>query len=438
MRQPTVRGHWRWLALCFLACLAVLEFSARGPVRALGWSSRDFNDFISPYVQTRAWLSGRDPYAPSTLAELWPASPRPPFLLKESADGTLPAKRGLPSPYPVLAFPVLLTFASLPWRIAICAWVVVCVLAVFTIAAVLIEFAGVRRNKQLALLIFVSVLLLAPVQTAVAASNIVNVVLAVGMVAAFCQTHNRSAWPGVLLTLALALKPTVAVPFAIYALANRNRSKVIPVAITTGIFLLSLTIIPQHGRTLWWSSFLGNSRSMFASGAIDDYSTANPLHFQLVNLQAALFPLLRNRTRTQIAAWFVSIILFGLWFRALRRDREVGLLDLAILVSITLLPLYHRFTDAGLLLAPVAWALRELKGEMKRFAAGCLLLASPFLIPGATMLQEFSERSEVLQNLSRTRLWNLVLLPHESWLILVICVLLLMARSRTRTPAGGL
>ena len=438
MHLPTVRGKWRWLALCFLACLAVLEFSARGPVRALGWSSRDFNDFISPYAQTRAWLSGRDPYAPSTLAELWPASPLPPFLLKESADGTLPAKRGLPSPYPVLAFPVLLPFASLPWRIAICVWVIVCVLAVFTIAAVLIEFAGDRRNKQLALLILVSGLLLAPVQTAVAASNIVNVVLALGMLAAFCQTRNRSAWAGILLTLALALKPTVAVPFVIYALANRNRSKVIPVAITTGIFLLSLTIIPQHGRTLWWSSFLGNSRGMFASGAIDDYSTANPLHFQLVNLQAALFPLLQNRSRTQIAVWLVSIILFGLWIRALRRDREVGLLDLAILASVTLLPLYHRFTDAGLLLVPVAWALSALKGEMRHFAAGCLLMASPFLIPGATMLHEFSGRSEVLRNLSRTRLWNLFILPHEAWLILFISVLLLTARYRSRSQAGGL
>jgi len=426
-----VHRRLRLSVLGLLTCLAVLVFAARGPVRALGWSSHDFNDFISPYVQTHAWFSGRDPYAPSTLTELWPASPRPPFLLKESADGTLPAKRGLPSPYFVLAFPVLWPIAALPWRIAIHVWVVVCVVAVFTVAWVLIEFAEGRRHKTLALLILVSVLLLAPVQTAVATSNIVNPVLALGMLSAFCQSRNRSRWAGALLALAVGLKPTVALPFVIYALANRNRSKAMSAAIVSGVLLLSAAILPQHG-TLLWKSFLGNSQMMFAPGAIDDFSTANPLRFQLVNLQVALFPVLQNRTLTQIAAWLVFTTLLGFWLRAVRRDREVGLLDLAILVSAALLPVYHRFTDAGLLLVPVAWALREMKGEMRAFAAGCLLLASPFLIPGATVLHEFSGRSEILQNLSRTRLWNLFILPHEAWLILILCVVLLTARSLSR------
>src|ERR1019366_8595192 len=172
-------GHrLRLSVLCLLTCMAVLEFSARGPLRALG-SNRDFNDFISPYAQTRAWLAGHDPYAPSTLRELWPVFPGPTFLLKESVDGTLPAKRGLPSPYLDIAFPLLLPIAELPWRIAICVWVLMCVLAVF-----------------------VSVLLLAPVHTAIAASNIVTVVFALGMIAVFCLTQNRAEMAGVLLTIA--------------------------------------------------------------------------------------------------------------------------------------------------------------------------------------------------------------------------------------------
>ena len=125
---------------------------------------------------------------------------------------------------------------------------------------------------------------------------------------------------GVLLTIAIALKPTVALPFAIYALASRNRIKVIIPAIVTAILLLFLTIIPQHGRTLWWKSFLANNQSMFAPGAIDDFSTANPLHFHMVNLQAALFPILQNRVLTQIGAGLVFVVLLAFWFRAVRRD----------------------------------------------------------------------------------------------------------------------
>ena len=170
---------------------------------------------------------------------------------------------------------------------------------------------------------------------------------------------------------------------------------------------------------------------MFAPGAIDDFSTANPLRFQMVNLQAALFPVLENRPYTQAATWAVFIVLLGLWFRATRRDRRVGLLDLAILATATLLPLYHRFTDAGLLLVPVTWALTELAREMRAFAAACLFLTVPFLVPGAAMLYEFSQGPGVLQRLSRTRVWDVLILPHQAWLILMICALLLAARILT-------
>ena len=429
MELSRVRSRLRLSALCLLTCLAVLEFSARGPVRALGRSGRDINDFISPYTQTRVWLSGHDPYAPSNLRDLWPVFPAPNFLLQESVDGTLPAKSGLPSPYLDIAFPLLLPIAELPWRIAICVWILMSVLAVFVVASILIHLAGVRRRSQLALMIFVSALLLAPMQTAIATSNIVTVVFALGMVVVFCLAKDRAGMAGVLLTIAIALKPTVALPFAIYALASRNRIKVIIPAIVTAILLLFLTIIPQHGRTLWWKSFLANNQSMFAPGAIDDFSTANPLHFHMVNLQAALFPILQNRALTQIGAGLVFVVLLAFWFRAVRRDGQLGLLDLAILASAALLPVYHRFTDAGLLLVPVAWALRELRGERRGFAAGCLLLASPFLLPGAAMLHEFSGRSEMLQSLSRSRLWDWFILPHECWLILMLCVVLLTVRS---------
>ena len=430
-----MHSRWRWLVLCLLTCMAILEFSARGPFRALG-SNRDFNDFISPYAQTRVWLSGHDPYAPSNLRGSWPVLPGPTFLVTESGDGTLAAKRGFPSPYLDIAFPLLLPIAELPWRIAIWVWVLLCILSVFVVTSVLIDLAGVRIRSEVALMILVLTLLLAPVHTAIAAANIVTVDLALGLLATFCLMQNRAKTAGVLLTLAIVLKPTIALPFVIYAVVcvvvKRDRVKAIGPAIATGVLLLCAAIIPQHGRTLWWNSFMANNQSMFASGAIDDFSTANPLHFQLINLQAALFPILHNRALTQLGAALAFVVVIAFWIRAVRRDGQLGLLDLAILASAALLPVYHRFTDAGLLLVPIAWALSEMEGELRGFAAGSLLLASPFLIPGATMLQEFSGRSAVLHNLSRSRLWDWFILPHECWLILMICVVLLTARCRFR------
>jgi len=427
MELSQVRRGWRWPVFCLLTCMAVLEFSVRGPIRGLG-PSRDFNDFLSPYVQTRAWFSGRDPYAASTLSDMWPVVPPPPFLLPESADGTLAAQRGLPSPYMTTAFPLLLPIAELPWRIAIRAWFLLCVVAVLVAVWALIHLAGVRGRSPLALAILVSELVLAPVHTAIAAANIVTVVLALSLVATFCLMRNRPGMAGVLLTLAVALKSTVALPFVIYALLSRMRIRVVVPAVATGILLLSVAIIPPHGRTLWWKSFLANNQAMFAPNAIDDFSTGNPLHFQLINLQVALFPILHNRTLAQLGAALAFVVLIILWLWAVRRDRQIGLLDLAIVASAALLPVYHRFTDAGLLVVPVAWALIELEGERRRFAVGCLVLASPFLVPGATMLHEFSRGTGMLQDISRSRLWNCFILPHECWSILMLCAVLLAAR----------
>jgi hypothetical protein len=47
--------------LILLVLLAASEFMVRGPVRFLRVA--DFNDFISPYIQSRALAKGMDPYS---------------------------------------------------------------------------------------------------------------------------------------------------------------------------------------------------------------------------------------------------------------------------------------------------------------------------------------------------------------------------------------
>lgn len=430
-----IGGRFRVVVLCLLACLAILEFSLRGPVRALGKDGQNFNDFVSPYEQTHAWISGRDPYAPDVLRDLWPTSVRPHFVVTESADGTLSAKRGIPSPYWTPTFPLLLPIAEFPWKIAIWLWSVTSVAAVLMVAFILVHLANARRYSPLAITIIVSVLLWAPLQTAIATSNIFTIAFALGMSAALCLQQNRTRLAGILLTCTLALKPTVGLPFLIYALVHQKRSRVIPAAIATGLLLLCLTVIPHHGGTLWWQSFLANSQRMFSPGAIDDFSTDNPLHFQLVNLSVPLFTLLPGRTLAEVSATLIFVILIILWLFAVRRDGQLGLLDLAILTSASLLPVYHRFMDAGVLLIAVAWALRELEGELRSSAIACLLLASPFLVPGASLLHEFSERYETLHKLSQSWLWESLILTHEAWLILLLCAALITARYHSRVSA---
>ncbi len=108
--------------LLLLVLLAASEFVVRGPVRFL--RAADFNDFISPYIQSRALVKGMDPYSPEVLVRLWPVegAHRPEFLAKDLADGSLIAKRGIPTAYPLTCLFLLVPLAVLPWPVAHLAW----------------------------------------------------------------------------------------------------------------------------------------------------------------------------------------------------------------------------------------------------------------------------------------------------------------------------
>src|ERR1035438_5209988 len=108
--------------LVLLVLLAASEFVVRGPLRF--FRAADFNDFISPYVQSRALIQGLDPYSPEVLVQLWPVTGphRLQFLAKDLADGTLIAKRGIPTAYPLTCLFLLGPLAVMPWPVAHLVW----------------------------------------------------------------------------------------------------------------------------------------------------------------------------------------------------------------------------------------------------------------------------------------------------------------------------
>src|SRR5262249_28050801 len=105
----------------FLLIFAVFAFAVRGPLRFAG--ARDFNDFISPYIQSRAFLMGLDPYSPEVLVRLWPAHHFN-FLDKDLAEGSLVINHGIPTAYPITCLLFLVPFALLPWPVAHALWLV--------------------------------------------------------------------------------------------------------------------------------------------------------------------------------------------------------------------------------------------------------------------------------------------------------------------------
>src|ERR1700735_4887398 len=130
-RSVKLMASKTWCRLLFSALLlvSVAEFVVRGPLR-VATDGMQWNDFMSPYIQAKAWLLGKNPYRTDELLKLWPAdNPRPLFVDRDAAAGLLEKKRGIPTPYPPLTLVLLSPFAKLSWTSAMRVWIVVNVAA---------------------------------------------------------------------------------------------------------------------------------------------------------------------------------------------------------------------------------------------------------------------------------------------------------------------
>jgi len=92
-------------------------------------------------------------------------------------------------------------------------------------------------------------------------------------------------WADLLFAVAICLKPQVGLCFLLFYVTQR-RWRVAWVASA----LCELVAVIAGGRLLlartpWLSSSVENSRQVFAPGAINDFTLANPLWFHLINLQ---------------------------------------------------------------------------------------------------------------------------------------------------------
>jgi len=431
----------RWsVVLWLLILLSGAEFIVRGPLRFA--HARDFNDFISPYIQSKAWVKGIDPYSPANLVRLWPReAQQPEFLEQDLATRNLVLRRGIPTAYPLTALVVLAPMTVLPWPLAHAVWLSINLLGYAAMGVSLALLIRLRWN-EIRTYVFCAVLLaLAPFHTGLAAGSIAIVVVSIAAVVCLAAARRHDILAGTLLAIAVSLKPQIALPFLLYFLLCRRwrlaGTAIGFVAVVAALAVLRLKITGG----LWLANYLDDNRILFSRGSLGDFSEANPIRFGLVNLQVLLYVIVHNRAVANGLALAAGIIA-GLWWLFLLCRRSANgqqLLALSALVVISLLPVYHRLYDASLLAFPLAWSLTELPGRVRRLAniAFCLIL--PFLVPGGTLLEQIELRGYVNAAVRSAWWWKALVMPHQVWVLAILSVVLLVAmRWTANQPSGGL
>jgi len=390
-----------------LVVLALGDFVVRGIVPAFNAGKNDFSD---PYCAAWLFRHGQNPYD-SDLATL---------VNKESAKSEVRIVPIYPATAYVLAVP--LTFFS--WRVANGLWAMLSLSSLGAIFFAILRTARSIPKQQSALMTVCLISAFAPFHTALHVANGSLLTISLCGIAVYLATKERSYHAGTVLAAAACLKPQLGIWLIIFYIA-RKQWKLVATSVSVGFVIASIALarIPLSAVDLW-SNYTGNLHHWFGTGGQNDFTPANPLHFQLVNVQVVFYQLLHSTVWANLAAWtcfFVGVIIWG--WNGSRSNFSPQPLVLASLLALSLLPFYHRSYDLGVLIFALCWALSEINGEHRSAARAVVALYCVLLLPGQAVVTRLQPH---LSNwVIGSWWWNLVVAPYAVWALLAINVILL-------------
>jgi hypothetical protein len=416
---PTIK-----VILWALIFLAAMEFTVRGPARYL--QASNWNDLSQNYVASKVWLKGQSPADPETFVATWKQQTGSRLDLDDIRTHLAPPPGGL-----VVLAPV----AALPWKIAEVVWLALLLISFAATVWALASIAGFHWNESRTLVFIATCLALAPFQTDIASGNSSIFVIALCVLAIWFARHNRNIASGILFGIACALKPQLGAFLVLYYLVRR-RWKLFATAVACTLTLnLAAVLYLQIRGASWIQDYAHNARGFVTSNHIDDFTTENPARFTLINLQVPFFSITGRSSSANLLAFAVVILLVCLWiyFVARKGEHALELLSLATISVIALLPVYHRFYDAALLTVPLAWSIAHAAYSSRTIARLSLLLTTPFLFPGAALLEQLAAHGRVGDTITQSWWWSTIVMPHETWSLLLLSLILLYAMNAAQT-----
>ena len=414
--NPRTSRNLRFI-LWIVLVLAAAEFVVRGPVRFLLEPS-NWNDLSQNYVASKLWLKGQSPSNPRNFIALWKQETGSHLDLTDVRIRLAPPLGGLVVLAPIAAF---------PWKLAKVVWLTVLLIA-FAATVWALAMAGDFRKDEFRALAFVTgCLALAPFHTGIANGNTTILVIGFCAVAVWVAQNHRDVAAGVLFGVACSLKPQLGAFLVLYYLVRRRWQLFGTALASTAALNIVAVLYLQFRGASWIQDYLQNAKGFVTANTIDDFSTANPSRFTLINLQVPFYSITGHASSANLLAFAVGGLLLCVWLYLIVRANDDGsdLLSLGAVSTLALLPVYHRFYDAALLVVPLCWCMTHINGRLGRTEKVALLLMSPFLVPGAAFLQQLSIRSHVPEAVAHSWWWNCIAMPHETWMLLLLSFVLL-------------
>jgi len=426
-RLEAMKTNWFSLLVAGLLLVFAIGKYHHGMIRT------DGTDLGMPYLGARAWLEGSNPYDGENLRRLQHAA---------DADRFNFNLEYLPPVYPPTTFVLLAPLALLNWPQATQVWEVSAIVMLALAIHALLNLAGIGWRNPWALLFVLFCIVFAPLRNAFAMGQ--NALLAVCLAAmsAGALRRNRDILAGLLLAAAICLKPhDVFLILLYFAIIGRWRSVAWTIA-GVGVVALIAIIRPGWSQLGWIPDWLRWVRHAASPGGINDPSAQGPARFQLLHFPVVLFTVMKSRWLVAVVNWVVCGVL-GMWTaialfrrRPWRRADSPELLALSAIVVFSLVPTFHRFPDAVLLLFPMAWGISKLGTSSESTGRIALLLLLPFLIQPYDLIPQLYAHGIVPRTLAHVWWWQCFVRGSLVWMTLLLWCWLVVALSRRANNHG--
>jgi hypothetical protein len=201
----------------------------------------------------------------------------------------------------------------------------------------------------------------------------------------FAEDHRRwiRRFQFVAIVLACLLKPPLALPVAILSLfkeSRKNRSAWIMAAALIGIFLVAGLSASTFSGMAHWRQDLRQNLALGESGGMSPSlrGTASNSLLNFANIPGYFTTNVRTIDLLTLAVLLIFAVLYGIALFQLSKSDLVDTGEYTVVVAataaMTLLPVYHRFCDIGILLLVIPWLIREFSHRPRWQAWFCLCL----------------------------------------------------------------
>lgn len=393
--------------LLAVTLLMIGDFVFRGVVPARNAGKNDFSD---PYVGACLWRHGQNPY---DVARVTATAKQ----LTHSDALVVPI-------YPPTAYVLILPFTFLPWEWANLLWALLSVLCVGITAWAIAKIGKFPANSDMWWFAVAFVFAFAPFHTGIHVANPAAITIACCLLSVYLAMQRHDVAAGILLAAATGLKPQLGIWIFLFYLLRRRWRIVWPgVLAGTALIATALARIPLS-IPAFAAAYREDLHYWFGPGGQNDFTTANLSRWPLMNLQVALYPLLKSAYAANFLAYGIAISGVVLWAYAVYRGRARSeTLAVSSLLALSFLAVYHRVNDTGILMLALCWAFSTLDQQPRWTRRATIFLMTLLLLPGQAVLARTQPHLPLWMTSSLW--WNALIAPYGVWVLFGLSAVLL-------------